>query len=51
MKAEYVKRLKELERENAQLERPGADKGLENLRAAGHLVGRLVSPSYAEPRS
>ena len=45
MKADDVKRLKELERENSQLKRLVADKELEKPGAAGDLEGKLVSPS------
>ena len=45
MKADDVRRLKELEVENTRLKRIVADKELENLRAAGDREGKLVSPS------
>ena len=45
MKADDVKRLKELERENARLKRIVADQALENRGAEGDREGKLVSPA------
>ncbi len=45
MQANDVKRLKELERENAQLKRLVADKESGEPRVAGDFAGKLVSPS------
>src|SRR5438128_8011425 len=45
MKADDVKRLKELEVENSKLKRIVADKGARGPGAQGHRPGKLVSPS------
>ena len=45
MKADDVKRLKELERENRQLKRIVADKDARHPRLQGDLQGKLLSPA------
>ena len=45
MKADEVKRLKELERENAQLKAIVADQALENAGVEGDREGKLVGPA------
>jgi hypothetical protein len=44
MKADDAKRLRELERENAQLKRIVADKGAADRRAEDHQLGKILSP-------